>query len=443
MALYAFDGTSREDDIENEKDTNVVRFARAYRGCRIYRSGVGTRFGGFGRVLGGWMGLGLHQRVGEALDALKRNFARGDRDIDVVGFSRGAAAARHFVNQVWDEIGGKQPDAPRVRFLGLFDTVASTGIIPGPLDINLDLDLPPNVQKCCHAMALDEGRASFTLQRVKPCTGTTLPAGTIEEVWFRGCHSDIGGGFAHDKLANITLCWMFARAAAAGVTFDEREVQLAVAGRDRSSPITRAPFDKGNKKRKVKKGDLIHCSVRTRAKIDDVWVVNPPFETPIVDDSSSVIGQFPGEPAWADIDWGNALVPAARLLAGGPAVRMEVFADAEWNETPQVFLEQGAPYRFAVVEGPDDWIDGDVTATNGADGYELPALKPFKHLARVPGAEWYSLIGAIDRAELFRIGSGRDYTPQRDGELACFANDAWFKYGNNRGRLVVSVQRMA
>lgn len=443
MALYAFDGTSREDDIENEKDTNVVRFARAYRGCRIYRSGVGTRFGGFGRVLGGWMGLGLHQRVGEALDALNKNFARGDRDIDVIGFSRGAAAARHFVNQVWDDIGGKKPDAPRVRFLGLFDTVASTGIIPGPLDLNLDLDLPPNVQKCCHAMALDEGRASFNLQRVKPRKGTTVPAGTIEEVWFRGCHSDIGGGFAHDKLANITLCWMFARAAAAGVTFDEREVQLAVAGRDRSSVITRAPFDKGKKKRKAKKGDLIHCSVRTRAQIDDVWVVNPPFETPIVDDSSSVIGQFPAEPAWPDIDWGNALVPTVRLSAGGPAVRMEVFADAEWNEAPQVFLEQGAPYRFALVEGPDEWMDGDVTATNGADGYELPALKPFKHFARVPSAEWYSLVGAIDRAELFRIGSGCDYTPQRDGELALFANDAWFKYGNNRGRLVVSVQRLA
>jgi hypothetical protein len=61
--LYAFDGTSRDDNIENDRDTNVVRFARAYRGCRIYRSGVGTRYGGFGKVLGGWMGLGLHQRV--------------------------------------------------------------------------------------------------------------------------------------------------------------------------------------------------------------------------------------------------------------------------------------------------------------------------------------------------------------------------------------------
>jgi hypothetical protein len=443
MALYAFDGTSREDDIENDKDTNVVRFARAYRGCRIYRSGVGTRYGGFGKVLGGWMGLGLHQRVSEALDALKKNFAAGDRDIDVIGFSRGAAAARHFVNQVWDDIGGKKPAAPPVRFLGLFDTVASTGIIPGPLDINLDLDLPPNVLKCCHAMALDEGRGSFHLQRVKPRKGTTVPKGTIEEVWFRGCHSDIGGGFAHDKLANITLCWMLRRAAEAGVRFDEREVHLALEGRDRSAVIMRAPLDKGVKKRQVKAGDLVHCSVRTRAKVDKLWVVNPPFGTALVDDATVVIGKFPAEPKWPDIDWQNALVPSARLAVGAPPVRLEVFAHAEWNDAPHLFLERGAQYRFTVVDGPVDWIDGGVTNTNGADGYELPALKPFKHLARVPTAEWYSLIGAIDRAELFRIGSGRDYTPQRDGELACFANDAWFKYGNNRGRVVVSVERLA
>jgi hypothetical protein len=177
--------------------------------------------------------------------------------------------------------------------------------------------------------------------------------------------------------------------------------------------------------------------------VNKLWVVNPPFGTALVDDATVVIGTFPAEPKWPDIDWQNALVPTARLAVGAQPVRLEVFADAEWNEAPHVFLERGAQYRFTVVEGPHDWIDGDVTNTNGADGYEMPALKPFKHLARVPGTEWYSLIGAVDRAELFRIGSGCDYTPRRDGELACFANDAWFKYGNNRGRLAVSVERLA
>lgn len=63
---------------------------------------------------------------------------------------------------------GRPADAPPIRFVGLFDTVASTGILPGKINLGVDLRLPPNVQKCCHAMALDESRASFHLERVQP-----------------------------------------------------------------------------------------------------------------------------------------------------------------------------------------------------------------------------------------------------------------------------------
>jgi hypothetical protein len=64
-------------------------------------------------------------------------------------------------------------------------------------------------------------------------------------------------------------------------------------------------------------------------------------------------------------------------------------------------------------------------------------------LGRFPNvAAWFALIGAIDRTELFRIGSGCEHTPQRSGEFSCFANDAWFKYGNNRGVLRLDVRRV-
>lgn len=438
MALYAFDGTSREDELENEKDTNVVRFARAYRGRRVYRSGVGTRFGGLGRVFGGWIGAGLHQRVEEAVDALTKNVERGDREIDVIGFSRGAAAALHFANEVWEKFGGGRPDAMPIRFVGLFDTVASTGVVPGSIDINLDLELPPNVRKCCHAMALDESRASFHLHRIKPRKGAQFPAGTIEEVWFRGCHSDVGGGDQHDRLATIPLCWMLRRAADAGLQFDAAEVQAAIAARDGAADIMRATFDRRLKKRKAQPGDCVHCSVQPRDKH-----VNPVDGCFVVDDLGELRGSYPGQLTWPfDIDWRNALQPRPTLQRGSPEVRLEVFADTEWNETPHVFLEKGAAYRFRVVDGPHDWIDGDVTQTNGADGYDLPALNPFKRFARVSDAGWFSLIGAVDRAETFRIGSACEHRPTREGEFGCFANDAWFKYGNNRGRLILSVLRI-
>jgi hypothetical protein len=322
--------------------------------------------------------------------------------------------------------------------------VASTGILPGPLDIALDLDLPPNVRKCCHAMALDEGRVEFGLDRVKPHKGTQPPAGTIEEVWFRGCHSDIGGGDQHDKLANIPLGWMFRRAADAGLSFDEAEVAAALAGRDRGALIIRSSRDMGLLKRKVKKSDTVHCSVRMREKVKKDWYVNPPLGCAVVGDAGEPRRPFPQEDPWpVDLDWNETLRPRGTLAVGGPPVRVEVYADSDWNEFPNVFLEKGGRYEFSVVDGPHDWIDGDVTETNGAEGYELGALKPFKRFARFPEAPWYSLIGAVDRSELFKIGKGVEYQPQKDGEFGCFANDAWFKYGNNRGKLTLSVTRIA
>lgn len=446
MALYAFDGTSREDKVNDEQDSNVVRFARAYRGSRVYLPGVGTRFGAPGALLGGWIGLGLHQRVREALNVLKRNLDRGDTAIDVVGFSRGAAAAVHFCNEVWEKVGKKQDNAPTVRFLGLFDTVASTGVIPGPFDVNLDLKVPPNVRRCSHAMALDEGRGSFHVHRMKPRKAGTLPQDAIEEVWFRGCHSDIGGGSMHERLANITLCWMMRRAGSVGASFAARDVEAAVSGRDPQAPVKRAKFDEGLGKRKPRPGDFVHSSVFTREANDAPWHVNPVAGCHVVDDTGLVTGPFPMQSPWPTIpeaEWTPALVESRVLSVGDLPVTFQVFADAFWNETPHVLLEKDATYRFTVVDGPHGWVDGSITKTNGAAGYDTKVLDRFKHLARYRKAGWFALIGAVDRDELFPIRSGVDYTPQQTGEFSCFANDAWSRYGNNRGQLTLSVERIA
>jgi hypothetical protein len=448
MALYAFDGTSKEDEIDDDEDSNVVRFARAYRGTRVYLPGVGTRFGAVGAIFGGWMGLGLHDRVSKAMKAAERNFQRGDTVVDVIGFSRGAAAALHFANELWEKrkkFREKTGVEPAVRFLGLFDTVASTGFFPGRIDLFLDLEVPPNVQRCCHAMALDEGRASFHLHRMKPRKKNTLAADAIQEVWFRGCHSDIGGGRDHEKLANITLCWMLRQAAAAGARFDAGYVQAAIEGRQASGNIKRAKLDEGLKKREPRPTDFVHRSVVDRDSAGGPWHVNPPAGCRVIDDLGPECGPFPFAGDWPvapEPAWIPALVPPATLAVGAAAVVVEVFADTEWNEIPHIRLEQGATYRFTIVDGPHDWVDGSITDTNGAAGYDRPHLDAAKGLARYPKAGWLALIGAVDRDELFPIGAGGDYTPAQSGEFGAFANDAWFRYGNNRGRLKVSVQRI-
>ena len=62
-----------------------------------------------------------------------------------------------------------------------------------------------SLRYCFHALALDERRPSFLPTRLRGAY----------EVWFRGVHSDIGGGDSNRGLNDITLKWMMAKARAA------------------------------------------------------------------------------------------------------------------------------------------------------------------------------------------------------------------------------------
>ena len=142
MTLYVFDGTwnANHDTGEYGLNTNVVKFARAYRGTKrvvqksktddgpsvrddFYTEGPGTRHGWFGKLIGGAFGFGGRDRIREATEALKQRFAGGDEVIDVIGFSRGAALALHFCNAIAGlRLSHKNGESrsPTVRFLGLW-----------------------------------------------------------------------------------------------------------------------------------------------------------------------------------------------------------------------------------------------------------------------------------------------------------------------------------
>jgi hypothetical protein len=246
MALYAFDGTwntekSGEDpDLQN---SNVVRFHRAYHAHSntddFYLAGVGTRFDVLGKVTGGVFGLGELPRINEAYDHLCRAWAAGDRAIDVVGFSRGAATTLDFIHQIQAN-GIRRPGtgdvvepSPRIRFLGVWDVVAAFGLANlgnTALNIGHHLELPKaNLQYCFHAMALDERRLSFLPTRlVGAC-----------EVWFRGVHSDVGGGNTNLGLNDIALKWMMSKAKAAGLPITDADIAAL-----RPDPATPPHFDK-------------------------------------------------------------------------------------------------------------------------------------------------------------------------------------------------------
>src|SRR5688500_4256375 len=168
MALYAFDGTwnSEKDAGEYDRNTNVVRFKDLYTGSKFFYRGVGTKHGFLGKVAGGAFGVGGHDRIEDAKKHMAKQFTIGDRDIDIVGFSRGAALAVHFANVIADDgvtVNGVL-ERPPVRFLGVWDIVASFGI-PINLGFNFNrinlgykLGLGKGVKFCYHAIALDEAR---------------------------------------------------------------------------------------------------------------------------------------------------------------------------------------------------------------------------------------------------------------------------------------------
>jgi len=133
VALYAFDGTWNQEKTagEYDKNTNVVFFKDAYTknaANHFYTKGVGTKHGRLGKIFGGAFGAGGKTRVSEAYAHLVAHYLEGDEVIDIVGFSRGAALALHFTNEIHkngirDPKSGKRlVKRPYIRFLGLWAT---------------------------------------------------------------------------------------------------------------------------------------------------------------------------------------------------------------------------------------------------------------------------------------------------------------------------------
>ena len=62
---------------------------------------------------------------------------------------------------------------------------------------------------------------------------------------------------------------------------------------------------------------------------------------------------------------------------------------------------------------------------------------------RVRDADWFCLCGSIDANDktAFSIGMQNMLRPEQTGELCLFANDCDWFYGNNFGKLIVTVRR--
>ncbi|WP_422491617.1 phospholipase effector Tle1 domain-containing protein, partial [Endozoicomonas sp. ALE010] len=240
LFLFAFDGTGMDRDNikEGQTLTNVALFQNYYEdtygdGSSFYLRGVGTD-GGADTGLGGIFGKGARSRVDDALERVDTLIREGDPFfsdgiIDIVGFSRGAAIAREFSNDVYERIDSgyydnlytkQSPDRDlcsplptvKIRFMGIFDTVGSLGE-PGDSDNgDFDLTTDPRIEHVAHAVALNEHRSFFSLSSVERDEHNAGSDNNIVEQGFIGAHTDVGGGYANGDLSDAPLQWMLKQA---------------------------------------------------------------------------------------------------------------------------------------------------------------------------------------------------------------------------------------
>ncbi|KAF2687322.1 hypothetical protein K458DRAFT_386150 [Lentithecium fluviatile CBS 122367] len=238
-----------------------------------YHFGVGTQGTPLSRFVSGTTGEGLSDNVREAYSFLANNYHPGD-EIFLLGFSRGAFTARSIGGLI-GEIGlltkkglpslaeifqdvrhrrnpdyvPKNPDIPfprkpsaddpryaselerrgltrldiRIKAIAVWDTVGSLGtprvgwLTKVGLQSNeskemsfYDTKLANCVENAFQALALDERRSAFSPAIWEKPEGNRT---TLRQVWFPGAHSNVGGGYDDQQLANITLAWMMSQLA--------------------------------------------------------------------------------------------------------------------------------------------------------------------------------------------------------------------------------------
>lgn len=247
--IVCCDGTWNQPD-RGGGPTNVTKIARAI--CPendqgevqivYYDEGVGTG-NWFDRLVGGAMGIGLARNVQQAYRFLCLNYLPGDR-IVLIGFSRGAFTVRSLAGlvglvgllrkgdldkmpNIWAyyrttpqkrdpaKIDGawiaRRPD---IDLMVVWDTVGSMGVPLGMLrwigqrhykfhDVNLS----PKIKRAYQALAIDEHRRNFA-PAIWDTKRGLADGQVVEQRWFAGAHSNVGGGYDNAVLSDITLRWI-------------------------------------------------------------------------------------------------------------------------------------------------------------------------------------------------------------------------------------------
>lgn len=292
--IICCDGTGNEFGKNN---TNVVKMFGlatkddADKQIAYYAPGVGT---------GGWeydeneqlraktdaaTGGGLQKNINDAYQYLMRFYNSGD-NIYLFGFSRGAFTVRSLAGMLHkcgllasdldnmleyaakmyntadnDDIAGKFKKtfsrACPVHFIGVWDTVESLAMNAGKKFHNAKLN--SEVGHGYHAVALDEVRDKFP-------PSLWEERDNVEQVWFAGMHSNVGGWYDETGLSDIALKWMAEKAKKHGMLLDESELEKITGDPMDVQHNSHTGFWKviGRHIRELPAGAKVHSSVKQR-----------------------------------------------------------------------------------------------------------------------------------------------------------------------------------
>lgn len=261
-----------ETDHGTPIQTNVVRIAQAVKSVAAdgleqrmyYDPGVGTRGPFLKRAFDGATGSGLSENVRQAYRYLVSTYEPGDQ-LFFLGFSRGAFTVRSLgglirncgilrrehegmVDRGYELYRARSPgahpkseesvlfrmtyavsDVVPIHFVGVWDTVGALG---NPLMMNgwitqrqafHDTKLSSTVAHAFQALAIDEKRSHF--QAAMWNQQAHAENQVLEQVWFVGVHSNVGGGYASTGLSDIALQWMVEKARACRLDLGEIAVR--------------------------------------------------------------------------------------------------------------------------------------------------------------------------------------------------------------------------
>lgn len=289
--IICTDGTWNTPDQRDQNrlvPSNVVKMCRAASGRSkdgteqlvYYDTGVGTA-GLWDKLKGGMFGVGLSDNVTQAYAAIGQIYQPGDR-LFLFGFSRGAYTARSLAGLIGlcgipaaagtrekaekiarqaMEIYRIDPQKDRSRreekaaahatqfahhnsdgellndiwFIGVWDTVGALGV---PLDkLNFiargkhkfhDVTLGAHIHHAYHALAIDERRKPFR-PALWMASDTSQPAAQkVQQLWFPGVHSNIGGGYLDAGLSDRAFLWIALQARDCGMGLDATYMGLRV-----------------------------------------------------------------------------------------------------------------------------------------------------------------------------------------------------------------------